>query len=43
MPIGKKTALADIVIDNRDSIARTKKTVDRVWRKLVRLEKTKSA
>ena len=43
MPIGKKTALADIVIDNRDSIARTKKTVDREWRKLVRLEKTKSA
>lgn len=43
MPIGKKTALADIVIDNRHSLACTKKTVDRIWRELVQLEKTKSA
>jgi len=42
MPIGEKIALADIVIDNEDSIPETEKKVKQVWQELLRQEKQKS-
>jgi dephospho-CoA kinase len=42
MPINKKIALADIVIDNRGNIPETEKRVGQVWRKLLQKEKEKN-
>lgn len=42
MPIDKKTALADIIIDNKGSISQTEKNVNKVWRELLKREKEKS-
>jgi len=42
MPIGEKSALADIVIDNKGSIVETEKIVNKVWRELLRIEKHKN-
>jgi dephospho-CoA kinase len=42
MPINKKVALADIVIENKGSIEETGKQVGQVWRELERREKQKS-
>lgn len=39
MPIDEKNALADIVIDNKNSIFQTEKTVKKVWRELLMREK----
>jgi dephospho-CoA kinase len=41
MPIQEKIFLADIVIDNKNSIAETEKKAGRVWREMLRLEKQK--
>jgi len=41
MPIKEKIALADIVIDNTGSFSETEKIVNKTWRKLLQLEKTK--
>jgi dephospho-CoA kinase len=42
MPISKKKNLADIIIDNMESISETEKIVNKVWRELVKREKEKS-
>lgn len=42
MPISEKVALADIVIDNEDSITETEKRVGQVWKELLRREKQKN-
>ena len=42
MPIRKKIALADIVIDNSGSIPETEIIVNKIWRKLLQREKEKS-
>ncbi len=42
MPIGEKKALADRVIDNTGSMAKTEKLVKKIWRELMILEKRKS-
>jgi dephospho-CoA kinase len=39
MPISEKIALADIVIDNKGSIAKTEKRVKQVWQELLQKEK----
>ena len=41
MPIAKKIALADIIIDNRGNLSETKKTVSKIWRELLQREKKK--
>lgn len=41
MPINKKKELADIIIDNRESISKTEKTVKKVWHNLLKREKIK--
>ena len=41
MPIQEKISLADIVIDNKNSVAETEKKTVRVWREILRLEKQK--
>ena len=41
MPIKEKIALADIVIDNTGSVSETEKIVNKTWRKLLQIEKTK--
>jgi dephospho-CoA kinase len=41
MPINEKISLADIVIDNRGSLAETQKIVKKVWRELLQREKKK--
>ncbi|HDS05695.1 MAG TPA: dephospho-CoA kinase, partial [Deltaproteobacteria bacterium] len=38
MPIEQKAALADIVIDNRNSLSNTQKIVDEVWQLLKEME-----
>ena len=42
MPISEKIALADIVIDNKGTIAKTEKKVDEIWQELLRSEKQKN-
>jgi dephospho-CoA kinase len=42
MPIAKKIALADIIIDNRGNLSETKKTVNKIWRELLQCEKKKN-
>lgn len=42
MPIKEKKDLADIIIDNRESISQTEKTVKKVWQNLVKREKVKN-
>ena len=42
MPIDDKISLADIVIDNQESIANTEKRVEEAWRELIRRETLKS-
>jgi len=42
MPISEKKSLADIIIDNRESISETAKIVKKVWRELLQKEKVKS-
>jgi dephospho-CoA kinase len=39
MPISEKSALADIVIDNKGSILDTEKRVEQVWQELLQREK----
>ncbi|MFA5322157.1 MAG: dephospho-CoA kinase [Smithella sp.] len=41
MPIDEKIILADIVLDNKGSIAETEKTVRKVWLELLKREKQK--
>ena len=41
MPIDEKIALADMVIDNKGSIAETEKKVKKVWLELLKIEKQK--
>lgn len=41
MPIREKIKLADIVIDNEGSVSDTEKEVNKVWKKLLHLEKQK--
>ncbi|GAB6269662.1 MAG: dephospho-CoA kinase [Smithella sp.] len=41
MPIDEKNALADIVIDNKNGVSETEKTVKQVWRELLMREKQK--
>jgi dephospho-CoA kinase len=41
MPINDKISLADIVIDNQGTIARTEKKVEEVWQELLRREELK--
>lgn len=43
MPINEKKALADIVIDNRGNLSETEKNVNKIWRKLLCLEKNQSS
>jgi len=38
MPIEQKAALADIVIDNKNSLSDTQKRVDEVWQLLKEIE-----
>ena len=42
MPIDEKITMADIVIDNKGSIAETEKKVKKVWLELLRQEKQKT-
>jgi dephospho-CoA kinase len=42
MPIGKKSRLADIVIDNQKTVAETGKKVEEVWQKLLKIERNKT-
>ena len=42
MPIDKKKALADIVIDNGGAVSATEKIVDATWHQLLKLEKQKN-
>ena len=42
MPIAKKIALADIIIDNRGNLSETKKTVNKIWKELLQREKKKN-
>ena len=42
MPIDKKKALADIVIDNGGAVSETKKIVEATWHQLLKLEKQKN-
>lgn len=39
MPIRKKISLADIVIENKSSMAETEESVEQVWQELLRREK----
>ena len=39
MPIGEKARLADIVIDNQSDLAETEKHVEKVWQRLLEMEK----
>lgn len=38
MPIERKIELADIVIDNQESLSETEKKVEEIWQKLLKLE-----
>jgi dephospho-CoA kinase len=42
IPIGEKAKLADIVIDNQNTIAETEKKVEEVWQKLLKIERNKT-
>jgi dephospho-CoA kinase len=42
MPVSEKIALADIVIDNKGTIADTEKKVNEVWQELLQREKQKN-
>lgn len=41
MPILKKIELADMIIDNRGSVAQTRKSVNKAWSDLMKMEKSK--
>jgi len=43
MPIADKIGLADIVIDNQDSVAQTRKKVEEIWEQLNNREKNKDS